>query len=143
VPETPAEQAIQDQYQEVNKELLALLEGLGVQRVEALGKDFDARDHEAVQMHESTEYADQVVCKQFHRGYRVGERLVRPALVVVSSGPGSAGEAAENAQGIMDGSADSATAGEEAGRELGSAGTDAAAPGAAAAEAEGGGGKGA
>ena len=87
-PETAAEKVIQQQYQDVSNALLALLEGLGVERVEALGKDFDARDHEAVQMQESLDYADQVVCVQYQRGYRVGGRLVRPALVVVSSGPG-------------------------------------------------------
>jgi molecular chaperone GrpE len=37
---------------------------------------------------ESTDYGDQIVCEQYQRGYRIGQRLVRPALVIVSSGPG-------------------------------------------------------
>ena len=88
VPQTPGEAEIQEAYQAVNRELLDTLESVGVQAVEAFGRDFDARDHEAVQMQESDEFADQVVCRQYQRGYRVGGRLVRPAMVVVSSGPG-------------------------------------------------------
>ena len=88
VPQTPGEAEIQEAYQAVNRELLDTLESVGVQAVEALGRDFDARDHEAVQMQESVEFADQVVCRQYQRGYRVGGRLVRPAMVVVSAGPG-------------------------------------------------------
>ncbi len=86
--ETSGEADIQNKYAEVNSQLLTLLENLGVQRVEAVGEVFDARYHEAVQMMESTDYGDQIVCKQYQRGYRIGQRLVRPALVIVSSGPG-------------------------------------------------------
>jgi len=49
-PDTPAEEAIHARYQYVNQVLLTLLEEQGVHRVEALGKSFDAREHEAVQM---------------------------------------------------------------------------------------------
>ena len=121
----------------MNEELLALLEGLGVEMVEALGKEFDANDHEAVQMQESLEYGDQMVCVQYQRGYRVGGRLVRPALVVVSSGPGPSTVAPE-ASGGAGGGGGGGHEEEGAGQEPAAGSDSRAEPGAGGTEEEGG-----
>jgi molecular chaperone GrpE len=39
---------------------------------------------------DSTEFAEDVVSQEFRRGFRIGDRLLRPAMVKVSSGPGPA-----------------------------------------------------
>lgn len=39
---------------------------------------------------DSTEFAEDVVIQEFRRGFRIGDRLLRPAMVKVSSGPGPA-----------------------------------------------------
>ncbi|EKX42356.1 GrpE nucleotide exchange factor, chloroplastic, partial [Guillardia theta CCMP2712] len=86
--ETDREQSINNSYQAVNKELLKVLNKLNVEAIEPLGQEFDPNMHNAIQQLESKEYKENVVCQALQRGYKIGDRVVRPALVVVSSGPG-------------------------------------------------------
>jgi molecular chaperone GrpE len=70
----------------VQKQLNDLLEENGLQAIEAEGKKFDPNLHEAI-AHEQSESAEGTVIRQARRGYRFKDRLLRPARVVVSSGP--------------------------------------------------------
>jgi molecular chaperone GrpE len=70
----------------VQKQLNDLLEENGLQAIEAEGKKFDPNLHEAI-AHEPSESAEETVIRQARRGYRFKDRLLRPARVVVSSGP--------------------------------------------------------
>ena len=70
----------------VQKQLNDLLEENGLQTIEAEGKKFDPNLHEAI-AHEPSESAEETVIRQARRGYRFKDRLLRPARVVVSSGP--------------------------------------------------------
>jgi molecular chaperone GrpE len=70
----------------VQKQLNDLLEENGLQTIEAEGKKFDPNLHEAI-AHESSGSAEGTVIRQARRGYRFKDRLLRPARVVVSSGP--------------------------------------------------------
>jgi len=70
----------------VQKQLNDLLEENGLQAIEAEGKKFDPNLHEAI-AHEPSESAEGTVNRQARRGYRFKDRLLRPARVVVSSGP--------------------------------------------------------
>ena len=70
----------------VQKQLNDLLEENGLQAIEAEGKKFDPNLHEAI-AHESSETPEGTVIRQARRGYRFKDRLLRPARVVVSSGP--------------------------------------------------------
>ena len=70
----------------VQKQLNDLLEENGLQAIEAEGKKFDPNLHEAI-AHEPSESAEGTVVRQARRGYRFKDRLLRPARVVVSSGP--------------------------------------------------------
>jgi molecular chaperone GrpE len=65
----------------------------GVKSHSAVGKPFDPRLHEAIQQQESAEVAENTVVAELVRGYTLHERLVRPALVVVSKAPPKAAEA--------------------------------------------------
>lgn len=89
--ETEKEKSINSSYQAINKQLLDALVKLNVTPVEAVGETFDPEVHDAIQNAESEEYAEGVVCTQFQRGYTINETLIRPAMVVVSSGPGPEG----------------------------------------------------
>jgi molecular chaperone GrpE len=72
----------------VERKLRALLESEGVTPIEAEGKPFDPREHEAV-MHEETDKApDDTVIGELQRGYRIRDRVLRPALVNVAKNPG-------------------------------------------------------
>jgi len=70
----------------VQKQLNDLLEENGLQAIEAEGKKFDPNLHEAI-AHEPSETPEETVIRQARRGYRYKDRLLRPARVVVSSGP--------------------------------------------------------
>ena len=70
----------------VQKQLNDLLEENGLQTIEAEGKKFDPNLHEAI-AHEPSGSAEGTVIRQARRGYRFKNRLLRPARVVISSGP--------------------------------------------------------
>ena len=72
----------------VQKQLNDLLAENGLQPIEADGKKFDPNVHEAIAHEPSDQVAEGIVLRQTRRGYRFKDRLLRPAKVIVSSGPG-------------------------------------------------------
>ena len=66
------------------------LERHEVRPFEAKGQPFDPRVHEAISRIESAEVPAGSVAVELQKGYRIGERLLRPAMVSVSTGPGGA-----------------------------------------------------
>jgi molecular chaperone GrpE len=72
----------------VQKQLNDLLAENGLQTIEAEGKKFDPNVHEAIAHEPSNQVPEGIVLRQARRGYRFKDRLLRPAKVVVSSGPG-------------------------------------------------------
>jgi len=70
----------------VLKALLDVLARHGVTRVDARGARFDPTHHEAVAHVESAEHEPNAVIEEHQPGYRLHERLLRPALVTVSKG---------------------------------------------------------
>jgi len=71
----------------VQKQLNDLLAENGLQPIEAQGQPFDPNLHEAIAHESSDEVLEGTVLRQVTRGYRIKHRLLRPARVVVSSGP--------------------------------------------------------
>ncbi|HEV2415593.1 MAG TPA: nucleotide exchange factor GrpE [Candidatus Dormibacteraeota bacterium] len=59
----------------------------GLQPIEAVGSRFDPKMHEAVGHEESTEHPEDTVVSELRRGYRIRDRVVRPALVKVARRP--------------------------------------------------------
>jgi molecular chaperone GrpE len=72
----------------VLKQLTDFLAENGLQPIDAVGKKFDPNLHEAIGHEPSDEIREGNVIRQTRRGYRLKDRLLRPAAVVVSSGPG-------------------------------------------------------
>jgi len=72
----------------VQKQLNDLLVENGLQPIEAEGRKFDPNVHEAIAHEPSDQVPEGIVLRQTRRGYRFKDRLLRPAKVVVSSGPG-------------------------------------------------------
>ncbi|MDL1971231.1 MAG: nucleotide exchange factor GrpE [Candidatus Desulfofervidaceae bacterium] len=66
------------------KMLHSCLEKFGVKPVNAVGEKFNPHFHEAVQVEEKDEVTDEIVIKEYQKGYLLHERLLRPALVVVA-----------------------------------------------------------
>jgi molecular chaperone GrpE len=68
------------------KELQTILENNGVKRITALNAPFDANFHNAIQEVENTTVPSGTVVQVFQDGYVIHDRLLRPAMVVVSKG---------------------------------------------------------
>ncbi len=71
----------------VDRKLRAALESEGVTEIEALGQPFDPNVAEAVVHEDTTEYPDNQVIGELQRGYRLHDRVIRPALVRVANNP--------------------------------------------------------
>ncbi len=71
----------------------------GVETIESVGTAFDPAVHEAVAYQPSAEAAEGIVIYETRKGYRMGDQVIRPASVIVSSGaPQTAAEAPDDAQ---------------------------------------------
>ncbi|HET6352177.1 MAG TPA: nucleotide exchange factor GrpE [Coriobacteriia bacterium] len=70
----------------VHRKLLAVLAKEGVAPIDPLDQPFDADKHNAVQMQEDAEVPDHTVVAVFQKGYEMHGRVLRPAMVVVSTG---------------------------------------------------------
>ena len=71
------------------------LDELGIKQFNAMGEKFDPELHQAVANEASDEVEDGIIIRQWSSGYKMGEKLMRPAMVVVSSGPEQIPEATE------------------------------------------------
>ena len=69
------------------------LERHEVRAFESKGQVFDPRVHEAISRVESADVPSGSVAVELQKGYRIGEKLLRPAMVSVSTGPGAGGAA--------------------------------------------------
>ena len=67
------------------KELLRIFEKFNVMPIEAVGKPFNPEFHEAILREESGEFPENTVLREMQKGYMIGDRLLRPALVVVAA----------------------------------------------------------
>jgi molecular chaperone GrpE len=73
----------------VLRSLLDFLKRHGVTPQESVGQPFNPQFHEAVDHVESLEHKPNTVVSEFHRGYQMGDRVLRPARVAVAKPPGS------------------------------------------------------
>ncbi|MBA0574156.1 hypothetical protein Golob_001388 [Gossypium lobatum] len=100
--ETEGEEKINNSYQSIYKQLMEILGSLGVEPVETVGNLFDPMLHEAIMREDSTEFEEGIILQEFRKGFKLGERLLRPSMVKVSAGPGPAkpeqGESSESTE---------------------------------------------
>lgn len=71
----------------IYKQLQDALQKLGVSPVPAKGQQFDPHQHEAIELVETAEAPDHQVIEELQRGYKLKNRLLRPAMVKVASNP--------------------------------------------------------
>lgn len=70
----------------IYRRLLDVLQKRGVRSIEALGADFDPYYHQAVTYEPADDRRDGEVIEEFSKGYMLGDRLLRPAMVKVAKG---------------------------------------------------------
>lgn len=84
-PNNDGELAIHKSYQGVYKQLVDALKRIGVSSMRPEGEPFDPNLHEAVYREATTEYEEGVVIEQLVRGYLLGDRVLRHAMVKVAA----------------------------------------------------------
>lgn len=68
----------------IYNQLTGFLTQMNVTEIEALGAEFDPNIHNAIQQLDGTDYASNHVCQVFQKGYMLGDKLIRPAMVAVA-----------------------------------------------------------
>ncbi|KAF5829589.1 GrpE-domain-containing protein [Dunaliella salina] len=87
------ENKINSSYQALYKQLVDVMRGFGIEAVPTVGVAFDPEVHDAMMREHSDEIPDGHISQEFRKGFKMGEKLVRPAMVMVSMGPASPPEA--------------------------------------------------
>ncbi len=78
--------------QMIQGQLKGVLAESGVEEIEAMGRPFDPNLHEALSQMESADAPEGTVIQQLRKGYKMRDRLLRPASVIVAKKPGVAAE---------------------------------------------------
>ena len=68
----------------IYRQMLELLRRRGVTAIESVGTDFDPQVHQAVAHEASSDHREGEVMEELRRGYKLGDRLLRPAMVKVA-----------------------------------------------------------
>ncbi|KAG2491990.1 hypothetical protein HYH03_009720 [Edaphochlamys debaryana] len=93
--ETESEQKINNSYQSLYKQMVDLMRSLGVEAVPTTGSPFDPNFHDAIMREPSSSHPDGTVLQEFRKGFQLGGKLIRPAMVKVSfteDGPANSSE---------------------------------------------------
>jgi molecular chaperone GrpE len=69
----------------IHKQLIDILKKKGVTPIESIGHDFDPHIHQAVTQEVSADHREGEVMQELARGYKLGDRLLRPAMVKVAT----------------------------------------------------------
>ena len=83
-PATGNDEAFRKGVELIHKQMLDLLRKRGVRPIEAQGADFDPNFHQAVIHEASDAHREGEVMQELQRGYMLGDRLLRPAMVKVA-----------------------------------------------------------
>ena len=78
------------------KELLKIFKTFHASPIEALGKPFDPCYHQAMMQQETADQPENIVLNELQKGYMIHDRLLRPAMVVVSKLPADSGNDEKN-----------------------------------------------
>jgi molecular chaperone GrpE len=80
-------QSLQAGVAMIVQQLKQVLQEAGLEEVDALGKPFDPNWHEALSQQESADVPEGHVLQQLRKGYKLRDRLIRPASVIVAKKP--------------------------------------------------------
>ena len=80
----PNEKVLLEGVELIRKQFISAMEKRGVQPIEAVGKQFDPLWHEAVGRAPTRDVEEGTVLEETEKGYSLGERIIRPAKVIVA-----------------------------------------------------------
>ena len=77
-------QIVKDSFNMVHKQTMDVLAKLGLEVIEAEGKEFDPNFHEAVMQTPTSEHPEHTIVNELQKGYKLGDKVLRPSLVNVA-----------------------------------------------------------
>lgn len=78
-------QKVKESFDLVHKQTLETLKKLGLEEIETEGKEFDPNFHDAVMQTPTSEHPEHTVINELQKGYKMGDKVLRPALVNVAT----------------------------------------------------------
>jgi molecular chaperone GrpE len=82
--DAPGTESYRQGLEIIHRGLMDMLRKRGVTRIDSVGTDFDPHIHQAVAYDDAPDRRDGEVIEEFARGYKLGDRLLRPAMVKVA-----------------------------------------------------------
>ena len=76
---------VKEAFNVLHKQIVDSLEKIGLSKIETVGLEFDPNIHEAVMQTPSQDYPDQTIIAEMQKGYKLGDKVLRPALVNVAT----------------------------------------------------------
>lgn len=80
-----ADESFKNGMQMIYNQFIETLKKIGVEEMDALGKDFDPNIHNAIKQTEDESFGENTVCEVFQKGYTLGDRVIRHAVVAVAN----------------------------------------------------------
>ena len=79
---------VKESFDLVHKQVFDALSKLGLEVIETEGKEFDPNFHDAVMQTPTSEHAENIIINELQKGYKMGDKVLRPALVNVATAEG-------------------------------------------------------
>ncbi len=83
--ETEDINCVKEAFDVLHKQITDSFEKMGLSVIETVGKDFDPNLHEAVMQTPTNDYPDQTIIAELQKGYKLGDKVLRPSLVNVAT----------------------------------------------------------
>lgn len=78
-------QKVKESFDLIQKQVFETLTKLGLEEIKAVGEDFDPNFHEAVMQTPTNEYKEHTVIAELRKGYKMGDKVLRPSMVNVAT----------------------------------------------------------
>ena len=79
---------VKESFDLVHKQVFDALSKLGLEVIETEGKEFDPNFHDAVMQTPTSEHSENIIINELQKGYKMGDKVLRPALVNVATAEG-------------------------------------------------------
>ena len=76
---------VKESFNLIHKQVFDSLAKLGLEEIKAIGEEFDPNFHEAVMQTPSEEHPEHTVIAELQKGYKVGDKVIRPTMVNVAT----------------------------------------------------------
>ena len=76
---------VKESFNLIHKQVFEILAKIGLEEIKAVGEEFDPNYHEAVMRTPTDEHPENVVITELQKGYKFGEKVLRPTMVNVAT----------------------------------------------------------